>query len=59
VLENLGVRPTAKWRFRTIDGRIIERDTGEVAVECLGERATRIVVFAERGDAEVLGADEG
>jgi len=57
VLENLGVRPTARWRFRTIDGRIIERDIGEVAVECLGERATRIVVFAERGDAEVLGVD--
>jgi len=55
VLENLGVRPTARWKFKTIDGRIIERDIGEVVVECLGERATTIVVFAERGDAEVLG----
>jgi len=56
-LEELGVRPTAKWRFRTIDGRAVERDIGEVVVECLGERATRIVVFAEEGDAEVLGVD--
>ena len=54
-MENLGVRPTARWKFKTIDGRIIERDIGEVVVECLGERATTIVVFAERGDAEVLG----
>jgi len=56
VLENLGVKPTARWRFRTIDGRIIERDMSKV-VERLGERATGIVVFAERGDAEVLGVD--
>jgi len=48
----------AKWRFRTIDGRVVERDIGEVVVECLGERATRIAVFAEESNAEVLGVDD-
>ncbi len=45
-----------RCRFRTIDGKIVEREIGEVVIECLGERATTIVVFAEDGDSEVLGA---
>ena len=44
-----------RWRFRTTEGRVIEREIGEAVVECLGERATTIVVFAEDEDAEVLG----
>ncbi|MCS7364934.1 MAG: hypothetical protein NDF54_05795 [archaeon GB-1867-035] len=56
-LEKLDVKPMTKWKFKTIEGRIIERDIGEVVIECLGERATRIVVFAEEGDSEVLGVD--
>jgi len=56
-LEELGVKSMAKWKFRTIEGRVIERDIGEAIIECLGERATRIVVFAEESDAEVLGVD--
>ena len=46
-----------RWRFRTIEGRVIEREIGEAVIECLGERATRIVVFAEETDSEVLGVD--
>jgi len=56
-LEGLGVKPMARWRSGTIDGRVVERDIGEVVVDCLGERATRVAVFAEEGDAEVLGVD--
>jgi len=56
-LEKLCIKPMSKWKFRTIEGRVIERDIGEAIVECLGERATRIVVFAEKEDAEVLGVD--
>jgi len=56
-LEELGIKPMARWKFRTIEGRIVERDIGEVVIECLGERATRIVVFAEDEDDEVLGVD--
>jgi len=32
-------------------------DIGEAVLQCLGEKATRIVVFAEENDAEVLGVD--
>lgn len=56
-LEDLNIKPLARWKFRTIEGRIIERDIGEAVIECLGEKATRIVVFAENSDAEVLGVD--
>jgi len=56
-LESLGIKPMTKWRFKTIEGRIIERGIGEAVIECLDERATRIVVFAEKSDAEVLGVD--
>ncbi len=57
-LERLGIKPMTKWKFKTIEGRVIERDIGEAVIECLGERATTIVVFAEDAedkDAEVLG----
>lgn len=39
----------------TIDGRLLERRVGEAVVEHGGERATTMVVFAEEGDAQVLG----
>jgi len=55
VLESLGVKPMTRWRFRTIDGRVIEKDIGEAIIECMGEKATTIIVFAEKCDAEVLG----
>jgi predicted aspartyl protease len=41
--------------FRAIDNRTVEREVGEAVVECLGRRATTIVVFAEERDNEVLG----
>lgn len=56
-LAALGIEPMTRWKFRTIDGRIVEREIGEAVIECLGERATRIIVFAEDDDAEVLGID--
>jgi len=56
-LEELGIKPMTRWRFKTIDGKIIEREIGEAIIECLNERATRIVVFANESDAEVLGVD--
>ena len=54
-LEEIGVKPIDKRRFRTIGNRIIEREVGEVIIECLGKRATTVVVFAEEKDNEVLG----
>ncbi|MET1160371.1 MAG: clan AA aspartic protease [Thermoprotei archaeon] len=55
ILEKLGIKPIDKRRFRTIEGRVIEREIGEAVIECLGKRATCIVVFAEENDHEVLG----
>ena len=54
-LKELGIKPMSRRRFRTIDNRIIERDISEAVIECLGEKATCIVVFAEEDDVEVLG----
>lgn len=56
-LDEIGVKPSASRRFRTIEGRELVRETGEALVEILGEKATRIVVFGEARDAEVIGAD--
>ena len=56
VLRKLGVKSTGKRRFRTIEGRGIDRIVGEFVLELLGKRATTIAVFAEKGDASVLGA---
>ena len=56
-LESIGVRPSGTRRFRTIEGRTVEREVGEVVIEYLGERATRVVVFAERDDVEVMGVE--
>ena len=55
VLERLGVEPTRRGRFRTIEGRVVERDIGHVFVEYGGEVAPTTVVFAEPGDACVMG----
>jgi len=57
VLERLNVEAKTTRKFKTIDGRLLERKVGEVLVEYMNEKATRMVVFADKGDAEVLGVD--
>jgi len=54
-LEAIGVKPSKARKFRTMEGKTIEREVGEAVIECLGERAMGIVVFAERDDVEVMG----
>jgi predicted aspartyl protease len=54
-LTKLKLEIRGKRGFRSIDNRIIERNIGEVVVECLGRKATTVVVFAEQEDNEVLG----
>jgi len=56
-LRVIGAKSLGKRNFRTIEGREIVRNVGEAVLEFGGEEATRIVVFAEPGDAEVLGVD--
>jgi aspartyl protease family protein len=55
-LETLGIRPTGKMQFRTIDGRILERDVAPVFVRTNGHVGGDTIVMAESGDAEVWGA---
>jgi predicted aspartyl protease len=55
-LEGLGVRATRSMQFRTIEGRIIERDLAPVFVQVDGAVGGDSVVMGEEGDMEVLGA---
>ncbi|MEW6685881.1 MAG: hypothetical protein AB1393_06710 [Candidatus Edwardsbacteria bacterium] len=54
-LVNIGVVPVKVRKFKTIDGKSVEREIGEAVIECMEERGTTVVVFAEKGDSEVLG----
>ncbi len=55
-LEALGIQPTRRMEFRTIEGRIIERDMAAVFVSSDGQIGGDTVVMAEPGDMEVMGA---
>ena len=55
-LAGLGVRPTRRMVFRTIEGRTIERELAPVFVRVDGYTGGDTVVLAEPGDNEVLGA---
>ncbi|MFQ5879033.1 MAG: aspartyl protease family protein [Dehalococcoidia bacterium] len=56
-LESLGVTPLGRGRFRTIEGRPIERDVANVAIEVAGRRSLGMVpvIFGEPNDRPVLG----
>jgi len=54
-LLELGVEPRDKRRFRTADGRVIERDVGAVEIEIKGHSTYSIVILGEPSDTEVLG----
>ncbi len=54
-LLELGVEPRDKRRFKTADGRVIERDVGAVEIEIKGHSTYSIVILGEPSDAEVLG----
>lgn len=54
ILEELGVKPLERRRFRAFGG-YVERDIGEVGIELLGRRRTIVVIFGELEDLTVLG----
>jgi predicted aspartyl protease len=56
VLERLGIRPHARQKFRLADGSVIERDRGDALFFYAGARGASPVIFAESGDAALLGA---
>jgi len=56
ILEDLGIKRRRLRRFKTIDGRVVERWTGIATIAYESYEGDVEVVFAEEGDAEVLGA---
>jgi predicted aspartyl protease len=55
-LEALGIQPTGRREFRTIEGRTIERNMAAVFVSADGQTGGDTVAMAEPGDMEVMGA---
>ncbi len=56
VLIRLGIMPHGRQRFRLADGSTIERDRGDAIFFHAGRRGAAPVIFAEAGDATLLGA---
>ncbi len=56
-LAAIGIHSMGVRKIRTIEGREVSREIGEVMMEVMEAKATKVVVLAERGDPEVLGAD--
>jgi aspartyl protease family protein len=54
VLEQLGVKPVERRRFRAFGG-YVERDVGEVGMVLMGRRRVVPVIFGEDGDPAVVG----
>lgn len=53
--HRLGIRPTEIRKFRTVDGRVLERPVGEAMIECEGVRGATRIVFARPEDGALLG----
>jgi predicted aspartyl protease len=57
LLEELGVeRETKVWRFRQVDGTVLERRVGLVKIYVAGTQGHDEVVFGEPNDIVLLGA---
>lgn len=56
VLEQLGLLPERSTRFRTADGRVVERDVCFAIIHTAGTSVPEIVVFADPEDMVLLGA---
>lgn len=56
VLEDIGMRPERTKEFRTIEGKMIRRETCTVRIRYAQSEAGVEAVFAEEGDVPVLGA---
>jgi len=54
ILEQLGVKPVERRRFRAFGGHV-ERDIGEVGMVLMGRRRIVPVIFGEDGDPAVVG----
>ena len=55
-LERLGIKANRRMPFRTIEGRVLERDLAIAYVSTNGYSVPDLVVMAEPGEMEVMGA---
>src|SRR5271166_3424196 len=55
-LDRLGVAASRKMSFRTIEGRLLEREMATVYVATGTYSVPDVVVMAEAGEMEVMGA---
>jgi predicted aspartyl protease len=56
ILERLNIRAHSRERFRLANGSTIERDRGDALFFYKDRRGAAPVIFAEPGDATLLGA---
>ncbi len=56
ILMRLGISPHSRQRFRLADGSTIERDRGDAIFFYKVQQGAAPVIFAEPGDAALLGA---
>jgi len=54
-LEKLQIKPRDKRKFKTADGRLVEREFGAAEIEINGQSTYSTIIFGENSDAEVLG----
>jgi clan AA aspartic protease len=54
VLEELGIRPITRRRFKAFGGNVL-REVGGVLLEYGGDIAFAQVIFGEEGDAAIIG----
>ena len=55
-LQKLGIGSSRKMPFRTIEGRVLDRDLAIAYVSSDGQSVPDLVVMAEAGEMEVIGA---
>ena len=55
-LERLGLKPSRRMPFRTIEGRVLERDMAAVYVGSDGYSVPDVVVMAEPGEMSGYGS---
>jgi len=56
-LEKLDIKPVDEIGIKTIEGKVMKKKSAEAIFQYDGKQATRIVVFADKKDVEVIGVD--
>lgn len=56
LLRRLGVEPRERDIFELADGRLVERDIGEMRVRVDGRSTPTLCIFAQEGTEPILGA---